>query len=288
LVYSFSSPFAKATESAAGDDPMRPGVEVSPKAWKNFVTDTMRHGPAAAEFLKKTDEWAADMRRGIAGKRWPVDHADKTPDGQMPNYWDNIVLGQVKTLIKGSGVDALRQLRQADDKKAKQWVGAGEAVLGEAFKNKADATQYFKDLGTALVGNVKKDFDKWAENYVKAHFGDKDVKDVSSLMDQYSSDYRSDWERQARAIWSERADHGYTNYDPVKYGGDEFTGDPDRYEKKYHTKITYIDTHGHRQLMEVSKISQDWSRLQAYNEWLKDPAVANSVWQNSSGRGEGE
>lgn len=288
LVYSFSSPFTKATESAAGDNPMRPGVEVSPKAWKNFVTDTMRHGPAAAELLKKTDEWAADMRQGIAGKRWPVDHADKTPDGQMPNYWDNIVLGQVKTLIKGSGVDALRQLRQADDKKAKQWVGAGEAVLGEAFKNKADATQYFKDLGTALAGNVKKDFDKWAENYVKAHFGDKDVKDVSSLMDQYSSDYRSDWERQARAIWSERGDHGYTNYDPVKYGGAEFTGDPDQYEKKYHTKITYIDARGHRQLMEVSKISQDWSRLQAYNEWLKDPAVANSIWQNSSGRGEGE
>lgn len=288
LIYSFSSPFTKATESAAGDDPMRPEVEVPPKAWKNFVTDTMRHGPAAAELLKKTDEWAAEMRQEIAGKRWPADHADKTPDGQMPNYWDNIVLGQVKSLVKGSGVNALRQLRQADGKKAKQWVRAGEAILGEAFKNKADATGYFKDLGTALAGNAKKNFDKWAENYVKVHFGDKDVKAVSGLLDQYSSDYRSEWEDQARDIWAQRANNGYTNYDPVKYGGTEFNGDPDRYEKKYNTKITYIDSRSHRQLMEKSKISQDWRRLQAYNEWLKDPAVANSVWQNSSGHGEGE
>ena len=288
LVYSFSSPFVRATESASGDNPLRPGVEVPPAAWKNFVTDTMRHGPAAAEILKKSDEWASRMRQSIAGKRWPANHADKTPDGQMPNYWDNIVLGQVKSLIKGSGVEALKQLRAADEEKAKRWVSAGEAVLGEAVKNKADAQQYFKDLGTALAGNVGKKFDTWAKNYVKEHYGDKDVKAVSGLIDQYSSDYRNSWENQARDIWLQRTEHKYKNFDPVKYGGVTYTGDPDPYEKKYHTKITYVDRHGKRQFLGMSAISNDWNKLQAYNEWLKDPAVANSVWQNSSGRGEGE
>lgn len=284
LVYSFSSPFVKATESVAGDNPTRTGVEVPPAAWKNFVTDTMRHGPAAAELLKRTDEWASQMRQSIAGKRWPLNHTDKTPDGQMPNYWDNVVLGQVKSLIKGSGVEALKQLRAADEAKAKRWVGTGEVILAEAVKNKADGVQYFKDLGTALAG---KRFDVWAKNYVKEHYGDKDVKAVAGLIDQYSSDYRSDWEHQARDIWQQRTEHNYDNFDSVKYGGVTYTGDPAPYEKKYHTKITYVDSHGRRRLLGVSAISKNWSRLQAYNDWLKDPAVANSVWQNTGGNGGG-
>jgi hypothetical protein len=235
--------------------------------------------------LRKTDEWASEVRDGIADKRWPVDHANKTPDGQMPNYWDNIVLGQVKFLIKGSGVDALEQLRAKDEQKAKRWVGAGEFALSEVVKNKADAAQYFKDLGTALAGNVGKKFDAWAKDYVKDHYGDKDVKAVSGLLDQHSSDYRIRWEREARAIWNQRSKHNYKNYDKVKYDGITHTGDPDFYEEKYHTKITYIDSRGRRHLLGASEISKDWSKLQAYNDWLQDPAVANSIWQASSGQG---
>jgi hypothetical protein len=78
----------------------------------------------------------------------------------------------------------------------------------------------------------------------------------------------------------------------VEYGGKTWSGDPDYYEKKYNTKFTYVGTDKKIHLLSADQLGKGtkdhsyldgWQQLQAYNEWLKDPAVVRLISKGSGG-----
>jgi len=285
ILYSISTPAGKLTK---GGDPTRVGVELPPTAWKGFLTDVMRHTPAAAELLNKERSWANSEDQNIYEK---IMH---TQDGAKPDIWERAVIARMNALFTASGAEALAQLKQKDDKRADDWLKKVTLAFAEVKKNNVDIGGYFKDGVNALKiregAKLQSKLQEHAKALMKQYFGDPDVKGVSGVL--HDADYRERWEQHASNAWeaAQRANKG--NLPEVDYGGHTWTGDPSHYEKKYNTKFTYVGSDNKVHILsgdQLGKGSKDhgyldgWQQLRAYNEWLKDPAVARMIAKGSAG-----
>lgn len=281
IVYSVSTPVPKLTE---GDDPTRVGVELPPTVWKNFLTDVMRHTPAAAEVLNKERSWANRVDQDIYKK---IIH---TPDGAEPDKWERTAITEMNALFKASGADALAQLKQKDQQLADSWLKNVTLMFSEVKKNNVDIAGYFKDGFKVLKVREAANLQDYAKSLMKKYFGDPDVAGVSGVISD--SDYRFRWQQHALNAWEAAAETNAGHLPPIEYGGHFWNGDPSGYEKKYNTKFTYIGTDKKIHLLAVDKIGigtkrhdylDGWRQLHAYNEWLKDPAVARMVSKGDGG-----
>jgi hypothetical protein len=276
LVYSISTPADLLTSS--GDDPTREGVELPPDSWRGILTDTMRHGPAAAELFSQALSWVTETQGDIDTKRFPKDHSMKTPDGQKPNFWESQNIDRIEALMNASGADALAQLKQKNEDLANNWIAGMKTVAAEIKKNKVNLLGYEKDLGKKWLTAQQAHLETYAKQLIKKNFGDVDEKAVGDIFNKTPFEYRKDWQRQAIAAWDAAVNQGYSGLGPVKYGGRPWTGDPREYEKKFNANITFTDGRHRVHLLDIEQISGDWRKLAAYNAWLQDPAVANAVY----------
>lgn len=281
LIYSISTPANKLT---AGDDPTRVGVEIPPNGWKNFLTDVMRHTPAASEVLNKERTWANNSDQSIYKK---IMH---TPDGAAPDKWERIAIAEMNALFTASGAEALAQLKQKDQQLADSWLKNVTLAFSEVKKNNVDIAAYFKDGANLLKAQEAANLQEYAKSLMKKYFGDPDVAGVGNVT--AGDDYRGRWQHHAANAWEAVLAENGGRLPSVEYGGHSWTGDPTYYEKKYNTKFTYIDSDKNVHLLDPEQIGNGtnehnyldgWQQLKAYNEWLKDPAVARMLAKGSGG-----
>jgi hypothetical protein len=279
LIYSIGTPMDLLTNS--GDDPTREGVELPPDAWKAVLTDTMRHGSSASKLFSQALSWVEKSQGVIDDKRMPKDHSMKTADGQKPNFWESQNIDRVEALINASGADALAQLKKDNTDMAKGWIGVVKAAAAEIKKNNVDLLAYEKDAGKIWLNAQAAHLESYSEQLIRKNFGDPDEKAVGDVFANTPFEYRKDWQRQAIKAWAAAVDQGYGGLNSVNYAGRPWNGDPHLYEKRYSTKISYVDEQG-RRLLNIDEIRHDWRKLAAYNAWLQDPAVANAVHGSGS------
>lgn len=281
LLYSVSTPAAKLT---LGDDPTRDGIEIPPAAWKNFLTDTMRHTPAAVKLLNKERSWANDADLNIYKK---IMH---TKDGVEPDKWERTTIAEMNALFKASGADALAQLKQKDQQLADGWLKNVRIGFSEVKKNNVDIGAYFKDGANLLETRESANLEKYAKSLMKKYFGDTDVSGVEEAIG--NSDYRDRWQLHAINAWEAALVTNSGHLPAVEYGGKTWNGDPGYYEKKYNTKFTYVGADKKLHVLGPDRIGDGtkehnhldgWQQLHAYNEWLKDPAVVGLVSKGSGG-----
>jgi hypothetical protein len=281
LVYSISTPADKLT---AGGDPTRVGIELPPTAWKNFITDVMRHAPAAAEVLNKERSWANSTDEDIYKK---IMH---TQDGAAPDRWERTAIAEMNALFKASGADALAQLKQKDQQRADDWLRNVALAFSEVKKNNVDVGGYFKDGANLLKAQEAEKLQDYAKSLMKKYFGDSDTRGLDEAIGQ--DDYRFRWQRHADNAWDAAMAANSGRLPSVEYGGRSWNGDPGYYEKRYNTKFTYVGADNKIHLLATDKIGEGtdehghldgWQQLHAYNEWLKDPAVVRMISKGSGG-----
>jgi hypothetical protein len=281
LVYSVSTPADRLT---AGADPTRIGVELPPTAWKNFLTDVMRHAPAAAEVLNKERAWANRADEDIYKK---IMH---TQDGAAPDKWERTAIAEMNALFKASGADALAQLKQKDQQRADDWLRNVTLAFGEVSKNSVDVGGYFKDGVNLLKAQGAAKLQDYAKSMMKKYFGDSDTRGLDGVIGQ--DDYRTRWQRHAANAWEAALATNSGRLPSVEYNGRSWNGDPGSYEKEYNTKFTYVGPDNKVHLLAADKIGNGtaehnhldgWQQLRAYNEWLKDPAVVRTISKGSGG-----
>jgi hypothetical protein len=282
IVYSVSTPADLLTKN--GDDPTRVGVELPPTAWKNFLTDTMRHAPAAAEVLNKERAWANSTDEDIYKK---IMH---TQDGAAPDRWERTAIAEMNALFKASGADALAQLKQKDQQRADDWLRNVTLAFSEVKKNNVDVGGYFKDGANLLKAQEAEKLQDYAKSLMKKYFGDSDTRGLDEVIGQ--DDYRFRWQRHADNAWDAAMAANSGRLPSVEYGGRSWNGDPGYYEKRYNTKFTYVGADNKIHLLATDKIGEGtdehghldgWQQLHAYNEWLKDPAVVRMISKGSGG-----
>lgn len=281
LLYSVSTPAYKLT---AGDDPTRVGVEIPPTAWKNFLTDTMRHTPAAIKLLNKERSWANNADQDI------YKNIMHTQEGAEPDKWDRTTIAEMNALFKASGAYALAQLKQKDQQLADSWLKNVQLAFGEINKNNVDIGAYFKDGVNLLKARESAKLEEYAKSLMKNYFGDPDVGGVEKVIG--NSDYRDRWQAHAANAWEAALATNSGRLPSVEYGGKTWNGDPEYYEKKYNTKFTYVGADKKIHVLGSDQIGQGtkehnhldgWQQLHAYNEWLKDPAVVRIISKGSAG-----
>jgi hypothetical protein len=281
IVYSISTP---ANELTAGGDPTRVGVELPPTAWKNFLTDIMRHTPAAAEVLNKERSWANNADLSI------YKNIMHTPDGAEPDKWERTAIAEMNALFKASVADALAQLKQKDQQLADGWLKDVTTAFSEVKKNNVDLAGYFKDSANLLKAREATKLQEYAKSLMKKYFGDPDVAGVGNVT--AGDDYRGRWQHHAVNAWEAALAENGGRLPSVEYGGHSWTGDPSHYEKKYNTKFTYVGSDKKVHLIDPGQIGNGtkehnyldgWQQLKAYNEWLKDPAVVRMLAKGSGG-----
>ncbi len=280
LVYSIGSPVDLLTNS--GDDPTREGVELPPNAWKNYLTDTMRHGPSAARLFFQSLSWVESAEEDIDRKRMPMNHTMRTPDGQKPNFWEAQNIDRVEALMNASGADALAQLKSKNSAMVEGWISGVKLVTSEVRKNNINLFGYEKDVGKIWLDSQAAHLEDYSKRLIRKNFGDSDEHAVGDVLNDTPFEYRKDWRRQAVKNWNAAVNSGYTGLSSVKYDGRSWNGDPRTYEEQYGTRFTRTDGHHKLRLLDVEDIRGDWKKLAAFNAWLRDPAVANSVHGSGS------
>jgi hypothetical protein len=282
IVYSVSTPVDLLTKN--GDDPTRVGVEFRPAAWANFLTDTMRHAPAAAEVLNQERAWANSTDEKIYEK---IMH---TPDGAAPDKWERTAIAEMNALFTASASDALAQLKQKDQQRADGWLKNVTLAFSEVKKNNVDIGGYFKDGANLLKAREAEKLQEYAKSLMTKYFGDSDTQGVDKAIG--SIDYRNRWQQHAQSVWEAAVRSNSGHLPSVDYDGRPWTGDPSYYEHKYNTKFTYIGSDKKTHILDANQLGKGtdernhldgWQQLHAYNEWLKDPAVVRMIAKGAAG-----
>jgi hypothetical protein len=229
-------------DAGSVDMPARDGIEVSQADWKAFIKEPMRDDEAAARVAVTFSTWL---------KKNSDYTAARTSDDPDANFWDAYTQGRMRGLFL-VGYQAVQDEkgRSAEEQKA-----AIEGAVGKAVDWAADPAGIPKDimldLTKGLLGTVAS---KLGENPGKP----LDLEDFSD-----------------NNVWRTTAEsnHKAGKIKPYDDGDVTWEGKPDFYEELYGGKFTNSDG----SIKSMEDLKKDPKAMQAYNQWLKDPAVQASV-----------
>jgi hypothetical protein len=238
IAWSIGSP----ADAGSVDMPGRDGIEVSQADWKAFIKEPMRDDEGAARVAVSFSTWLKKSSDYTAGR---------TSDDPDANFWDAYTQGRMRGLfLVGYQAVLTEQGRSADEQKA-----AIEGAIGKAVDWAADPAGIPKDilldLTKGLLGTVAS---KLGENPGKP----LDLEDFSD-----------------NNVWRTTAESNLTagKIKPYNDGDVTWEGKPDFYEDLYGGKFTNADG----SFKPLAEIRKDPKATEAYNQWLKDPAVQASV-----------
>lgn len=263
LVYTLHSPI----DAGSVDDPSRDGVNVSAGDWQKFVKLAMEDDTSlvlvGTVFQDNINRLRIEMSdAGQRGRAVPGNSPSNVADA---NGWDQYTLGALKSLFMHDYGDISNaKAKDAQDKASaiNTLINTGiDWIADPAGIPKSLAVQFTKELlNTAVDGVVQPD---------KMPPPPANMDDLSG----YAIDAVQSWEASQR--------NGGPAFTPYNDGNVTWTGDPQYYEDRYHGNFTqYID--GSTQQVDLTKLRQDPGAWAAYNAWLQDPAVQQSIFPQFS------
>jgi len=240
IAWSIGSP----TDAGSVDMPNRDGIEISQEDWKKFLRVPMRDDEGAARLSATFSAWLAQANDQSAAD------SSHNPDA---NFWDDYTMGRMRGLF-------LVDYQAVMDEK------------GRNAKEQEEAIDKVIEQGVDWVSDpegVPKSILKLAASSLLSLVAKKIMEDPGKKLDLSDFSDNHAWESKALSYFHLQK--------VLPYNDGQFTwnGDPKFYEDLYHGNFTqYIDPTG---LMDETKLRANPQALQAYNEWLKDPAVQAAI-----------
>jgi hypothetical protein len=229
-------------DAGSVDMPGRDGIEVSQADWKAFIQVPMRDDAAAA-------------RVAVSFTAWMEKNSDytavRTSDDPDANFWDARTGGRMRGLfLVGYQTVQEEKGRSADEQKA-----AIEGTVGQAVDWATNPAGMPKDV---LLTVTKEMLGSIATSLAETPGKPLDLGAFSD-----------------NAVWRRTADSNFRagKIKPYNDGDVTWEGKPAFYEDLYGGKFTNSDG----SVKPMDDLKKDSKALQAYNQWLKDPAVQVSV-----------
>lgn len=238
-------------------------VTASRQAWANFVEQAMKDKTAAARLLTFYGEW----RQQYPDSRGPWQ------DEQF-YLMDQFMIQQYQAAGKTAG--------NSNNDITGALVAGGAAFLTAIVFPEADVATAGALLTGAITEGAKDAFNSGAEGALDSAFGGGDGE---SALDEPQDPKTIDQITQANENWSRIVREWYNNEGgrpnlkaPVEFDGQQTNGDPKTYINEYGGATGTGNANffaGDGQIKDPSQMTPH--QLAAYNAWLQDPAIAESV-----------
>lgn len=260
-----------------GQDGSRPGLEAAPKLWQAMMVESARDPKAAGTLSALFQAYDVKMNQTLVDTRTDNLHGESytaTKKGLMQQFYVQS-FKETTTQLEGDldkWVEDTNAFREGLIDNAVTIAGgaAGGAGLAGA---KDSAMGIAVDFGTEMLTS-------WIKQgvHVNAKDAPKDLKDGFTKVDAAKADFswRTDYRNMAAQLLAD-------GYDPAKFDtvtvqgtNRSYNGDP----KKYITgpAADFLDAKGN--VLPEDKMSPE--QRTAYGNWLEDPSVAATIWQDFS------